>query len=88
MAEGQRNDAVVVSTVLAEARAAVGHVDEVLADKGCDSDKVRGVILGELDLLPVIPNKVNRRVPSPWDESMRETYTDRNREDRGFGKAK
>jgi transposase len=88
VAEGQRHDAVLAAPVLAEARTAVGLVDEVLADKGFDSDEVRGVILGQLDALPVIPNKVNRREPWPWDESMRAAYKERNRAERGFGKAK
>jgi transposase len=74
--------------VLAEAKAAVGAVDEVLGDKGFDADAVRGVILEELDALPVIPNKVNRKEPWPWDDEMQETYKERNRVERGFGKAK
>ena len=74
--------------MLAEAKAAVGAVDEVLADKGFDADSVRGFILEELDALPVIPNKRNRTEPWPWDDEMAETYKDRNRAERGFGKAK
>ena len=38
VAEGQRHDARLAEPVLAEAKAAVGAVDEVLADKGFDSD--------------------------------------------------
>jgi len=38
VAEGQRHDARLAAPVLAEAKAAVGAVDEVLADKGFDSD--------------------------------------------------
>jgi transposase len=88
VAEGQRNDAVLAAPVLAEAKRAVGVVDEVLADKGFDSDEVRGVILEEMDALPVIPNRSNRREPWPWDEAMAGAYADRNRVERGFGKAK
>lgn len=88
VAEGQRHDAVLAAPVLAEAKAAVGRVDEVLADKAFDCDAVRGVILKELDALPVIPNKANRKEPWPWDDPMREVYKERNRAERGFGKAK
>jgi transposase len=88
VAEGQRHDARLAAPVLAEAKAAVGHVDEVLADKGFDADSVRGFILEELDALPVIPNKRNRKEPWPWDAEMAEAYKERNRVERGFGKAK
>ena len=88
VAEGQRHDAKLAGPVLAEAKAAVGAVDEVLADKGFDADSVRGMILEELDALPVIPNKKNRKEPWPWDEEMAESYKERNRIERGFGKAK
>lgn len=88
VAEGQRHDAKLAAPVLAEAKAAVGRVDEVLADKGFDSDAIRGVILEDLDALPVIPNKRNRVAPWPWDEEMAEAYEERNRVERGFGKAK
>jgi transposase len=88
VAEGQRHDAKLAEPVLAEAKEAVGHVDEVLADKGFDADSVRGFILRELDALPVIPNKRNRKEPWPWDEGMAEAYKERNRVERGFGKAK
>jgi transposase len=74
VAEGQRHDA-----KLAE---------PVLADKGFDADSVRGLILEGLDALPVIPNKRNRKEPWPWDEGMAEAYKERNRVERGFGKAK
>lgn len=88
VAEGQRNDARLAEPVLAEAKEAVGHVDEVLADKAFDADAVRGFILEDLDALPVIPNKKNRKEPWPWDDEMRESYRERNRVERGFGKAK
>ena len=82
VAEGQRHDAKLAAPVLAEAKAAVGRVDEVLGDKGFDSDEVRGAILEDLDALPVIPNKKNRKEPWPWDDAMRETYKERNRVER------
>jgi transposase len=88
VAEGQRHDAKLAAPVLAEAKEAVGPVDEVLADKGFDSDEVRCAILDDLDALPVIPNRKNRREPWPWDEEMAEAYKQRNRVERGFGKAK
>jgi transposase len=88
VAQGQRHDARLAAPVLAEAKQAVGPVDEVLGDKGFDSDAIRGVILEDLDALPVIPNKRNRKEPWPWDEGMAEAYKQRNRIERGFGKAK
>jgi transposase len=88
VAEGQRHDARLAAPVLAEAKAVVGAVDEVLADKGFDSDEVRCAILDDLDALPVTPNRVNRKEPWPWDEEMAESYEERNRVERGFGKAK
>ena len=42
VAEGQRNDAPLALPVLAEAKAALGRIDEVLGDKGFDSDEIRG----------------------------------------------
>lgn len=86
--EGQRNDAPLAKSVLIEARDAVGVVREVLGDKGFDSDAVRGVVLDDLDALPVIPNRKNRKEPWPWDDEMREIYKQRNRVERAFAKAK
>ena len=88
IAEGQRNDAKLAESILADAKAATGFVDEVLADKAFDSDAIRGTILERLDALPVIPNKTKRTEPWPWDKEMAETYKDRNRIERLFGKAK
>jgi transposase len=88
VAEGQRHDARLAAPVLAEAKEAVGTVDEVLADKAFDSDEIRCAIPDDLDALPVIPNRVNRKEPWPWDEEMAESYKQRNRIERGFGKAK
>jgi transposase len=88
LAAGQRNDAVLARPVLARAKAALGRIDEVLGDKGFDSDEIRGACLEEHDALPVIPNRANRKDPWPWDDVMKETYKDRNRVERSFGKAK
>ncbi len=88
IAGGQRNDAPLAPPVLAEAVGVTGRVDEVLGDKGFDSDKIRETILEEHDALPVIPNKKNRVDPHVFDEEMKETYKRRNRVERAFAKAK
>ena len=88
LAAGQRNDAPLALPVLAEAKSAVGRFDEVLGDKGFDSDAIRVAILDEHDALPVIPNRANRTAPWPWDEEMQETYKGRNQVERVLGKAK
>jgi transposase len=88
IAEGQRNDAPLALPVLAEAGAALGRIDEVLADKAFDSDEIRGTILEGHDALPVIPNRSNRAEPRPWDDEMRGIYKQRNRIERAFCKAK
>ncbi len=88
LAEGQRNDAPLALPLLAQANAALGRIDEVLADKAFDSDEIRDACLDVHDALPVIPNKKNRKEPWPWDEVMRETYKQRNRIERAFAKAK
>jgi transposase len=88
VAEGRRNDAPLALPVLAEAKTVVGRIDEVLADGAFDSDEIRCVILDEHDALPVIPNRANRKEPWPWDDEMKETYEQRDRVERAFGKAK
>jgi putative transposase len=88
VAEGQRNDAPLALPVLAQAKAALGRLDEVLGDKGFDSDEIRDACLEEHDALPVIPNRVNRKEPWPWDEVMQETSKQRDRIERAFAKAK
>jgi transposase len=88
VAEGQRNDAPLALPVLAEAQASLGRIDEVLGDRGFDSDAIRSGCLDDLDALPVIPNRRNRKDPWPWDEVMQETYKQRNRIERAFAKAK
>ena len=88
VAEGQRNDAPLAEPVLAEAAEALDRIDEVLADKAFDSDAIRDFCLEDLDALPVIPNRANRKEPWYWDEAMAESYKQRNRIERAFGKAK
>ena len=88
IAEGQRNDAPLALPVLAEAKQALGRIDEVLGDKGFDSDEIRGGCLDDLDALPVIPNKANRKELWPWDDQMKGIYKERNRVERAFSKAK
>lgn len=88
VAEGQRNDAPLAEPILAAAAEALDRIDEVLADKGFDSDAIRAAILEAHDALPVIPNRANRKDPWPWDEEMAEVYKGRNRIERAFGKAK
>jgi transposase len=88
IAEGRRNDAPLALPVLREAKAALGRIDEVLGDKGFDSDEIRGACLEELDALPVIPGKKDRKEPWPWDEEMEGVYKQRNRVERAFAKAK
>ncbi len=83
-----REAAELAERLLAEAAEVLGGFDEVLGDKGFDSDAIRGTILEEHDALPVIPNRANRTEPWPWDEVMAEWYKDRNRIERAFGKAK
>jgi len=87
LTEGRRNDAPLAPPLLAEARAAVGPIDEVLGDKGFDSDAIRTACLDD-DTLPVIPNRKNRVDPWPWDEPMKAISKQRNRVERAFGKAK
>jgi transposase len=74
--------------VLAEAKGALGRIDEVLGDKGFDSDEIRSACLEEHDALPVIPNRSNRKDPWPWDDEMEGIYKERNRVERAFSKAK
>jgi transposase len=88
VAGGRRNDAPLAPPVLAEAKGAVGRIDEVLGDKAFDSNEIRDACLDEHDALPVIPNKKSRKELWPWDEVMQETYKERNRVERAFSKEK
>jgi transposase len=88
IAEGRRSDAVLARPVLEEARKVIGRIDEVLGDKGFDSDEIREACLDDHDALPVIPNRLNRKGQWPWDEAMKETYKQRNKVERSYAKAK
>jgi len=81
---GQASDAPRLAPMLAATVEAVGPVDELVADKGFDGDAQRAACL-EAGVLPVIPNKVNRVDPWPFDPLP---YRQRNRVERLFGKAK
>jgi transposase len=61
-----------------------GPVDELVGDKGFDSDAVRGHLI-DRNVCPVIPNKRNRVDPWPFD---RRAYRERNKVERLFAKAK
>ena len=56
----------------------------LLADKTYDADHWRARLLRH-NIQPVIPNKVNRKQPHPFD---RERYKDRNTIERMFGRLK
>jgi len=87
LAEGQRNDAPPALPLPAEARAAVGPIDEVLGDEGFDSDAIRTACPDD-DTLPVIPNRKDCVDPWPWDGPMEAISKQRNRVERAVGKAK
>jgi hypothetical protein len=74
--------------VLTAAAAALGRIDEVQGNKAFDTDAIRGTCLDVHDAMPVIPNKLIRTDPWPWDKVMPQAYKDRNRIERAFGKAK
>lgn len=61
-----------------------GVVDEVVGDKGFDGDDLRGRLI-DRGVQPVIPNKVNRVDPWPFDP---DAYRERNQVERLFAKAK
>ena len=56
----------------------------LLADKAYDADHWRARLLRH-NIQPVIPNKMNRKQPHPFD---RERYKDRNTIERMFGRLK
>ena len=84
---GQANDCPLLMPALEEARELVGPIDEVVGDKGFDSDKNRFGCLDN-DTAPIIPNKKNRINPWPFDEDEQATYKGRNCIERLFAKAK
>lgn len=83
IAPGQASDFTLAEGVL-DRTLKRGPVDEVVADKGFDSDALRGRLI-DRNVCPVIPNKRNRVDPWPFDA---EAYRDRNRVERLFAKAK
>jgi putative transposase len=87
IAEGRRNDAPPALPVPAQAKRALGRIDEVPGDKGFDCDGIRDACLEERDASPVIPDRADREEPWPWDEVMQETYKLRSRIERAFAKA-
>jgi len=81
---GQASDAPRLRPMLAATVAAVGPVEELVADKGFDGDGQRAACL-EAGVLPVIPNRRHRVDPWPFDPAP---YRERNRVERLFAKAK
>jgi len=61
-----------------------GEIAALLADKAYDSDAIRDE-LERRDIEAVIPPKINRRQPRPYD---RDKYKERNRIERMFNKLK
>ena len=81
---GQAGDAPRMAPMVDATAARVPVVDEVVADKGFDSDAIREDLI-DRGICPVIPNKKNRVDPWPFDPVA---YRDRNRVERLFGKVK
>jgi transposase len=82
---GQAGEAPRLVPLLDRALGRVAVIDEVVADKGFDGDRLREQCL-ERDVNPNIPLKANRDPGRwAWDE---EGYRRRNRVERLFGKAK
>ena len=81
---GQANDAPLMGRMVDATVARVPVVDEVVADKGFDSDAIREDLI-DRGICPVIPNKKNRTDPWPFDPVA---YRERNRVERLFGKVK
>ena len=84
IAPGPTSDFTLAPGVLDRTRDRVPGVDEVVGDKGFDSDDLRGRLI-DRGVQPVIPNKVNRTDPWPFDP---EAYRERNAVERLFAKAK
>jgi transposase len=81
---GQAGDAPRLVPMLDRALDRVPDIDELTGDKGFDGDAQREACL-DRGVFPNIPNRKNRVDPWPHDE---EGYTERNRVERLFGKAK
>lgn len=80
---GQASDFTLAPGVI-DRTLARGPVDELVGDKGFDSDALRGSLI-DRNVCPVIPNKRNRVDPWPFDP---EAYRERNEVERLFAKAK
>lgn len=81
---GQAGDAPAFDGLWDQARGRVGVVDEVVADRGYDSDAIRHRLLDE-GVMPQIPNHP-RRV-EPW-ALYAPAYRERNRAERLVGRMK
>ena len=81
---GQAGDAPRLIPQLKATLAAIGPVDELVADTAFDGDKQRAECV-KRGVVPVIANKPNRLEPWPVD---RESYRQRNRVERLFFKVK
>jgi transposase len=81
---GQAHDAPHLHRMVDAAAARVGAIDEAVADKGFDGDRLRSGLI-DRDVCPVIPNKRNRTEPWPFDPVA---YRGRNMVERLFGKLK
>jgi transposase len=81
---GQAGDAPRLVPMLDRTLDRVPVIDELTGDKGFDGDAQREACL-ERGVFPNIPNRRNRIDPWPHDE---EGYTERNRVERLFSKAK
>jgi len=81
---GQAHDAPHLHRMVDATAARVGAIDEAVADKGFDGDRLRSGRI-DRDVCPVIPNKRNRADPWPFDP---EAYRQRNMVERLFAKLK
>jgi len=84
VAPGQAHDAPLFEPILEATGERVPVIDEVVGDRGFDSDAIRGLCVGR-DIATVIPNRRNRVDPWPFDSSA---YRGRNAVERLFGKLK
>jgi transposase len=81
---GQAHDAPHLHRMLDATAERVPVIDEVVADRGFDGDKLRGGCI-DRGVCPVIPNKKNRADPWPFDQLA---YRRRNEVERLFAKLK
>jgi transposase len=83
IAPGQTSDFSLAEGVIRRTRQR-GPVDQLVGDKGFDSDALRGHLI-DRNVCPVIPNKANRVDPWPFDERA---YRERNKVERLFATAR